>query len=95
MKFADLTEKEMAQLRAEGKCFNCKETGHLSRNCPRKNNMAGKGNNKPPGLPSYSMEMTILDEDLDDGDTLDTMPVGAIDFGEPKNQEFIESAESW
>ena len=95
VKFADLTEKEMAQLRAEGKCFNCKETGHLSRNCPRKNNITGKGNNKPPGLPSYSMEMTILDEDLDDGDTLDTMPVGAIDFGEPDNQEFIESAESW
>ena len=39
--------------------------------------------------------MTILDEDLDDGDTLETMPVGAINFGEPENQEFIESVESW
>ena len=57
--------------------------------------MAGKGNNKPPGLPSYSMEMTILDEDLDDGDTLETMPVGAINFGESEIQELDESEGGW
>jgi hypothetical protein len=55
VKFADLSEKEMAQLRSEGRCFNCKDVGHLSRNCPKKNNVAGKGNNKPPGVPSYTV----------------------------------------
>ena len=44
VKFADLTDKEMAQLRAEGKCFNCKETGHMSHNCPHKNMVKGNGN---------------------------------------------------
>ncbi|KAJ7035905.1 hypothetical protein C8F04DRAFT_1340980 [Mycena alexandri] len=30
------SEDEMAQLRAENRCFNCTETGHRSRNCPRR-----------------------------------------------------------
>lgn len=59
VKFADLMDKEMAQLRAEGKCFNCKEPGHMSCNCPHKNVVKGSGNNKLPGVPSYSMDMTV------------------------------------
>jgi hypothetical protein len=29
----------MDNLRAEGKCFNCRETGHEQRNCPKLNSM--------------------------------------------------------
>ena len=29
----------MNSLRAEGKCFNCQETGHEQRNCPKLNSM--------------------------------------------------------
>src|SRR6202453_423841 len=31
-----LTDDERAKLMAEGKCFRCKKTGHLSRACPDK-----------------------------------------------------------
>ena len=30
-----LSRKQMDMLRAEGKCFNCREAGHKQRNCPR------------------------------------------------------------
>jgi hypothetical protein len=33
---ATLTEEERAQLMTEGKCFRCKQQGHMSRNCPSK-----------------------------------------------------------
>ena len=37
-----LSRKQMGMLRAEGKCFNCREAGHEQRNCPRLQSM------KPP-----------------------------------------------
>jgi Zinc knuckle len=77
VQFTGLSEKDMAQLRAEGKCFSCREVGHVSRNCPHKNNMPGNGNNKPPGVPSYSMEMAVIESD-DSGEALESMPVGFI-----------------
>ena len=95
VKFADLTEKEMAQLRSEGRCFNCKEVGHMSRNCPSRSTVKGSGDNKPPGLPSYSMEMTLLDEDIDGDDVLETMPLGAINFGAPEMLDLSDPKESW
>lgn len=33
----NLSEKEKAELLAIGKCFNCKEPGHLSQNCSKGN----------------------------------------------------------
>jgi len=42
--------------------------------------MPGNGNNKPPGVPSYSMDMSII-EDVDDSEeVLETMPVGSINM---------------
>jgi hypothetical protein len=32
----ELTKTERDELRAAGKCFNCKEAGHESRNCPKR-----------------------------------------------------------
>lgn len=34
-KHSRLSESEKAQLRSEGKCYICKETGHMSRECPK------------------------------------------------------------
>ena len=34
-----LSREQMNSLRAEGKCFNCRETGHEQRNCPKLNLM--------------------------------------------------------
>ena len=56
-----LTEKSKAEYRAARKCFNCGEIGHLSRNFPRRNLLPG-GSKKPPGVPSYSMEMTLVED---------------------------------
>lgn len=81
VQFADLTAAEMAQLRAEGRCFNCKEIGHMSRNCPHKKSVKGNGTGKPPGLPSFSMEMNVVEDDNEETQVLDSMPVGSIDVG--------------
>ena len=72
-----LSNEEMAQLRSEGKCFNCKNVGHLSRNCPDKDMMPGNGKGKPPGIPSFSMEMEIVEDD-DEANDIETLPVGCI-----------------
>ena len=95
VKFVNLTDKEMAQLRAEGKCFNCKEPGHMSRNCPHKNTVKGSGGNKPPGVPSYSMDMNVITDDNDSEDVIQTMPVGAIDMEPVVAQAANESNEGW
>ena len=97
VKFLDLTDKEMAHLRAKGKCFNCKETGHMSCNCPHKNTVAGSGNSKPPGLPSYSIDMTVVIDD-DKEAILQAMPVGFIDVGSVSTnacQGSTEPSKSW
>jgi hypothetical protein len=94
VKFAGLSEKDMAQLRAEGRCFFCREIGHLSRNCPRKNSMPGNGKNKPPGVPSYSMEMTVIESTEDASDVLDSMPLGSINIETNLNIEPVIKTEN-
>ena len=32
----DMTEAEKKKLRAEGRCFHCKNQGHISQYCPKK-----------------------------------------------------------
>jgi hypothetical protein len=72
-----LTDKEKAELLASGSCFNCKEKGHLSRNCPRGNFIKSSNGKKPPGLASYNIEV-IHDEPL----VLDSLELNAISLDE-------------
>jgi Zinc knuckle len=58
-------EKERAELAAENKCFNCKEVGHMSRNCPNRNSVRGNSK-KPPGMTNFNIEMVIKGEDSDE-----------------------------
>lgn len=54
-----LSEKERAELQAAGKCFVCKEPGHLSRNCPRANNARSNRKGRPPGVSVNAMHVDI------------------------------------
>ena len=67
----------MAEYQAAGKCFNCGEIGHLSQNYPRRNLLPG-GSKKPPGVPSYSMEMTLVEDVSDFEDVLESVPLGYL-----------------
>src|SRR5487761_1850754 len=47
-----LSEEERKRLQAEGKCFNCKKTGHMYRECPTRPKPKDKGKARaPPGRP--------------------------------------------
>ncbi|KAF8804875.1 hypothetical protein BYT27DRAFT_7106071, partial [Phlegmacium glaucopus] len=50
-----LSVKEKAELISAGKCFECKETGHLARNCPTKTTVKSNGS-RPPGASTFNIE---------------------------------------
>ena len=75
-----LTDKEKAELLAAGKCFNCKEPGHLSRNCPKGNTVRSRSS-KPPGVPSFNIELEALEEEeSDEVEILYTLQVSVVDI---------------
>ena len=74
-----LTPEKKAELLTAGKCFKCEEVGHLSRDCPTDNIVKFSGS-KPPGVPSYSMEMDLLEEGTGDVELLSSMPIGMISY---------------
>ena len=78
-----LSDKEKAEYRAAGRCFNCGKEGHMSRNCPDKDTVRSQGNG-PPGASSFNVEPVPLTEtESDDGiEILDSLPLGAMFFGD-------------
>ena len=78
-----MLEKEQTELLAEGKCFNCKEVGLFTRNCPRNNTVRTTGGSKaPPGVSNFSVELEPhADSDMEDSvEVLDSLPLGALSF---------------
>ncbi|KAJ3830841.1 hypothetical protein F5878DRAFT_648172, partial [Lentinula raphanica] len=64
-----LSENQKNEYRAAGKCFECGETGHRSRDCPKKNSVKPDSRNGgPPGLSTHNMEFELVDmpEDAED-----------------------------
>ena len=78
-----LSDKEKAEYRAAGRCFNCGKEGHMSRNCPDKDTVRSQGSG-PPGASSFNVEPVPLTEtESDDGiEILDSLPLGAMFFGD-------------
>jgi hypothetical protein len=77
-----LSEKELAERRAAGLCFRCGGPDHISWNCPEGKSVNHTGN-KLPGKTSFSVELGAIGEASESSPkVLDSLPLGAIEFGE-------------
>jgi len=70
-------------------CYNCGETGHISRNCPTGNVVSHQGT-KPPGAANYSVEISALDPTIESDETevLDSLPLGAMSLEGTNDEPF-------
>ncbi|KAK7024287.1 hypothetical protein VNI00_016411 [Paramarasmius palmivorus] len=81
-----LTDAEKAELAAQNKCFNCKEVGHMARNCPRNNTFKSNGKRGPPGMSTNSLRYSLRDEDVvlsETTETLDHLSLNSLSISEP------------
>ena len=53
IRFTKLSPSQMDEYKSQGKCFNCGQRGHLSRNCPNKKNNGYKGKRPQKGNGSW------------------------------------------
>jgi hypothetical protein len=85
-----ISDKERTELLAVGKCFNCKETGHLSRNCPHKSTINSPGS-RPPGASSFNIELFASIHESDESvEVLDSLPLGAVFLEDEPIDEEVE-----
>jgi hypothetical protein len=90
-----LSKTECTDLDARGGCYNCKKTGHLSRNCPSTNVVkSNKKDGRPPGTSSYSAvinsaEAEELEQRVAETDDINTITVHVASslWPEPVMQE--------
>jgi len=76
----NIKQEERAELMASGKCFICREVGHLARDCPNENTERSSSS-KFPGVPNFSIGLEALDdEDSDEIENLYALRVSAISF---------------
>ena len=54
-----LSDKELAEYRAAGRCFNCGKEGNMSRNCPDNATVKSQGQG-PPGTSTFNVEPVPL-----------------------------------
>jgi hypothetical protein len=54
--FQKLTDTDREKYRKEGRCFRCREKGHMARNCPKNNKAVIKTTNVPtPVTPTMTI----------------------------------------
>ena len=77
---SNINKEERAELLASGKCFTCKEAGHIASNCPKSNTMR-PSSSSPPEVPSFNIGLDWLnEEDSDEVENLSTLQVFGIDI---------------
>ena len=74
-----LSDKEKAERIAAGQCFVCGGTDHYSRDCPSKRTVKSS-NGKAPGASSFNIEPTVEEQDSDDVEVLEGLPLGSMSF---------------
>ena len=78
-----LSVQKRNEMLAKGLCFNCSEPGHLSRNCPKTNNVPSKKKGKPPGFSAHAAHIpnessSSRDALYESTQVLETLHIGAI-----------------
>ena len=84
-----IIKEEKAELMALGKCFICKEVGHLARDCPGEN-AKSFSSSELPAVSNFGIGFEELDgEDSDEVEALSTLWISAVSFipGEESPEE--------
>ncbi|KAJ3974951.1 hypothetical protein EV361DRAFT_865776 [Lentinula raphanica] len=90
-----LTEEQKNEYRAAGKCFECGETGHRSRDCPKRNTVKADNSKRssPPGLATYNLEFELGKTESNESDIFE-MTVNHIDwFQDVEDTYYSDSSE--
>ena len=94
-----IKEEEKAELMALGKCFICKEVGHLARDCPGENTERSSSS-KLPEVPNFGIQFEEVNaENSDEVENLSTLQISTVSFisGEisPKERDITSGTPDW
>ncbi|KAF4585118.1 hypothetical protein EYR40_001954 [Pleurotus pulmonarius] len=94
---AQLSPKELDELRKAGKCFRCKREGHISKDCPSTNSIRSEGNTRPPGIPTHAVAIDFeAHEELntDNDEPLQELDLGAVGLTPAEGFDWFEDVET-
>jgi hypothetical protein len=93
-----MTEKEKDELRAEGKCFVCRGTGHMARNCPQRNTVNASGRTgQAPGVRNNAIrlgpsDLAQLEQLADASEAIESLTLGSMAI--LPDQEWVDEVPS-